>query len=77
MEDEISCPVCSGNKPLWKSQRGMILVIGMLFSFLLLLADAGWGKIDPVGLVAFLGIVSGGGIYYFKARSEEVKEAAK
>ena len=62
-------------RPLWQSQRGMLLVIAMvLLSFLAIFDSFERIEIDPVVLTAFTAGVGGGFAYFFKAKTDEAKK---
>jgi 4-amino-4-deoxy-L-arabinose transferase-like glycosyltransferase len=77
MVEETPCPVCDGHRPLLKSQRGALAVVLVVLAFLLLVVDSLVGKIDPIGLTAFMAAVALAVGYFFKQKGDEAKVAAR
>lgn len=64
------------NIPIWQSQRGMILVIGMILFFLLIesamiIESVYQVKIDMTAIGVFGAFVAAGGAFFFKDKAVE------
>lgn len=65
--------------PIWQSQRGVILIIGMFLLFLLIVIAMAIEAIydkrpDTLAIGVFATLVSGGGLYFFKDKAVEAAE---
>ena len=66
------------DKPLWKSQRGMLMVIALLLFSCMLIANAYAPKpIDSTALGVIGTGVALGFVYFFKDKGEEALTKAK
>ena len=68
----------AGDIPLWKSQRGMLMVIALVLYTVMLVANSYAPKpIDSTALGVIGTGVALGFVYFFKDKGEEALEKAK
>lgn len=57
------------NRPLWKSQRALLLTIAMFLFTFVLLVSAIWKPVDQIGLALFGGAIGTGFVYFFGGKN--------
>lgn len=57
--------------PIWKSQRGVILIIGMVLFTIIILAGGMGLKIDATATGVLGGLIMTGGAFFFKDKATE------
>lgn len=62
-------PAENMNRPLWESQRALLLTIAMFLFTFVLMVSAIWKPVDQIGILAFGGIIGVGFAYFFGGKS--------